>query len=81
MVFKGTTKPAIGDRVEDCLPVVQLKEVVWVKHQEYGYVPEIHFLHNRPGVDIGVFWLSAPLKLASEDDLEPARFETGGEPV
>jgi hypothetical protein len=83
MIFKGTAEPAIPDSVEECRPIVELQPLKWTAHPEHGYIPEIRFLHNRPGVSIGgqFFWLSAPLELASEADLEGADFETGDESV
>jgi hypothetical protein len=75
----GTTKPGIHDALEDCRPVVDLNEVGWDSHPDHGFVPSIHFRHDRTGVDIaGRFcWLQVTLRLASEANLIPADFETG----
>lgn len=81
VVFEGTAEPAIPDSLEECRLVVAFQELRWAVHREHGYVPELRFLNNRPGVDLGgrFFWLSAPLQLASEADLAPANLETGHE--
>lgn len=83
IVFQGIAEPAIPDSLEQCRPIVEFKALEWTPHKEYRYVPELRFCHNRPGCDVGgrFFWLLAPVRLASEDDLVPADFETGEESV
>ena len=78
MVSVGTAEPGIEDALEDCRPVVELSDVGWDAHPAYGFVPRFNFLHDRTGVSIksGFFWLSAPMQLASESDLERATFES-----
>lgn len=57
-------------------PLLDVEDFNWVNHPRYGFVPE--FRINNPGIkDLeGVFfWVDAPLKSATEDNLTPANFE------
>jgi hypothetical protein len=83
LLLKGTAEPGIDDTLEKCRTVVDLGELGWDAHPDYGFVPRMNILHRRPGVEIGgyLFWLRLPLQLASENDLDPARFEPGKAPI
>jgi hypothetical protein len=75
----GRAEPGIDDFLEECRTVVDLEEVGWDEHPQFGFVPLIRAQHNRTGVNIGghFCWLLVPLQLASESDLEPLSFENG----
>jgi len=78
IVFMGTAKPGILDGFEECRPIVDLNDVGWDAHPDYGFVPRIGFRHDRPGVDIGgrCYWLEGSLRLASEANLTQASVES-----
>jgi hypothetical protein len=78
LVLLGAVEPGISDALEECRPILTLKEVGWDAHPKYGFVPRANLVHDRGSADIGgnFFWVAAPLDVAIESDLEPARFET-----
>jgi hypothetical protein len=73
----GAIEPGIQDALEDCRPVITLKELAWDSHPKHGFVPRASLVHDRRNADIGgdFFWLTAPLDIASESDLRPAEYE------
>ena len=77
--FIGEAEPGIDDALEECRPIVEIKDITWVPHAEHGYVPSVNLVKNRSGVDIGgdFHWLTGPLQLLAESDLRRAHFETG----
>jgi hypothetical protein len=77
MLLLGIAQPGIQDTLEECRPILTLKDLQWEPHAEHGFVPLANIVHNRNGTDIGGkwFWLTKPLDLATEDDLEPANIE------
>ena len=79
VVFLGTSKPGIDDSIEECRLLVDSPNVVWRSHAEHQWVPEVHFVKSRSGLDISgsISWLPVPLEHGSEADLEPLKIETG----
>jgi hypothetical protein len=77
VLLKGTVEPAIQDTLEECRPVLTLKEKGWDPHPEHGFVPLFNIVHDRQGADIGGiwYWLRKPLDLATEADLDAANFK------
>ena len=60
-------------------PLLDVEDGYWVNHPQYGFIPE--FRINNPGIkdlEAVFFWLNAPLKSATEDNLIPANFENKG---
>jgi hypothetical protein len=82
IAFVGTAMPGIQDALEQCRPIIDLNEVRWDAHAKYGFVPQIGFRHNRPGVKIGgrFCWLQGSLRFATEANLVPATLETDLQP-
>jgi hypothetical protein len=78
LLLKGTVEPGIQDTLEECRPVLTLKEKGWDPHPEHGFVPLFNIVHDGERGDIGGnwFWLRKPLDLASQADLDPANFES-----
>jgi len=52
ILLRGDSEPAIDDPLEECRPVAGFREVRWTVDREFGYVPEVRFVHNRPGANI-----------------------------
>jgi hypothetical protein len=79
LVLKGTVEPGIDDALEECRPVLALKEVGWDPHPKHGFVPRVSLVKNRAGAEIGgtFFWVPVSLDVATEADLHPANFERG----
>ena len=78
LLLKGTAEPGIQDTLEECRPILTLKEKGWDPHPEHGFVPLFNIEHDGKRGDIGGnwFWLRKPLDLASEADLDPANCES-----
>jgi hypothetical protein len=78
LLLKGTAEPGIQDTLEECRPILTLKEKGWDPHPEHGFVPLFNIVHDGKRGDIGGnwFWLRKPLDLASEADLDPANCES-----
>jgi hypothetical protein len=77
LVLKGAVEPGIHDALEECRPILTLKELGWDPHPKHGFVPRANLVHDRGNADIGgnFFWVTAPLDAATESDLEPAEYE------
>jgi hypothetical protein len=77
LLFIGAVEPGIADAIEECRPIVTLKELRWDLHPQHGFVPLANVVHDRAGAEIGgnFFWIAASLDVASESDLHPADFE------
>jgi len=78
LLLQGRVEPGIQDKLEECRPVLTLKDAGWDQHPKHGFVPRFNIVHDRKGGDIGGywFWLRKPLDLATESDLDPANFES-----
>ena len=76
-IMIGAIEPGIQDALEECRPVITLKELGWDLHPKHGFVPRANLVHDRRNADIGgdFFWLTAPLDVATESDLRPAKYE------
>jgi len=77
LVLRGAVEPGIQDTLEECRPILTLKELGWDPHPKHGFVPRANIVHDRGNADIGgnFFWVTAPLDVATESDLRPAEFE------
>ena len=77
VIMMGTIEPGIQDALEECRPVITLKELGWDRHPKHGFVPRANLVHDRSNADIGgeFFWLTAPLDVATESDLRTAAYE------
>ena len=72
LVFIGTSEPGIDDSIEECRLVLESLKVVWFRHPEHQWVPELHFKNSRSALDIGghFYWLPVPLECQSVACLE-----------
>ena len=79
LAFVGNSKPGIDDSIEECRPVVELQDVVWTRHPEHQWLPEVRFVNSRLALDIsGEFYrLPDPLECESEACLERLNIEAG----
>ncbi len=78
VVLIGAVDPGIQDTLEECRPILTLKDAKWEPHPEHGFVPLFNIVTDRAGAEIGGnwYWLRKPLDLATETDLDPANFES-----
>lgn len=78
VLLKGAAQPGIQDMLEECRPILTLKETGWDPHPQHGFVPRFNIVHDRENTDIGGYWywLRKPLDLATEADLDRANFES-----
>ena len=77
LVFVGNSEPGIDDLIEECQPVVDSPKVVWIRHPEHQWLPEVHFVKSRSALDIGgqFYRLPVPLECESEVCLERLSIE------
>jgi hypothetical protein len=79
LVLRGIVEPGIKDALEDCRPILTVKEFGWDPHPEHGFVPRANVVHDAGSANIGgeFYWVPEPLELAAESDLQPANWEAG----
>lgn len=54
----------------------EFEPFAWVTHEQYGWVPELHFRNNGLQIEGGfIARLTAPFSNATNESLEPQRFE------
>ena len=79
LVWVGNSEPGFDDSIEECRPVVESPQVVWIRHPEHQWLPEVRFVNSRSALDIsGQFYrLPVPLECESEACLERLSIEVG----
>jgi len=75
-LFVGRYKAENLGSLEQWGPLLDISAVSWVKHRQYGLVPE-YTVQNKglKELELGVYWLRKRFKTATENDLSQAPVE------